>query len=390
MKLYKALNWISMTLLLFFLVACSGGSDSSSNGTLSLGLTDASTDEYRAVYVTIEEVQVHLGDMDGEGDGDNNWITVATPQKTYNLLELVNGVIAQLGVIELESGIYTQMRLFLGMVPDGELTLLDQAHRYANYVIDKDDDDVHELKVPSGYQSGIKLVREFEIIEGLTVDLLLDFDASASVVKAGNSGQYLLKPTIKVTDTVNNAILSGTVTDDSLEPVGLGGVTVSAQYYDEASDKPIVFTSTITEGEGASPGGYLMYLPPNEYNVVAYMEDYMPECINITAGLNDSLNEDFVLAETTESGTVSGNIQGLADEQSVIISFRKTQVCVPEVDGQVIEVDNLNMGNGDYTIKLPAGIYDVYLLTDGIETFVQEVTIGDETEETLNFDFTTP
>ena len=371
-------------------MSCSGGSGSSSTGTLSLGLTDASTNEYQAVYVTINEVQVHLGDVDGEGGGDTNWITVATPEKTYDLLLLVNGVIEQLGKVDLESGTYTQMRLYLGMIPDDELNLLGQAHGYANYVIDKDDDDVHELKVPSGYQSGIKLVREFEIIEGLTVELLLDFDASASVVKAGNSSQYLLKPTIKVTDTVNNAILSGTVTDDSFEPVGLGGVTVSAQYYDEASNNPIVFTSTITESEGASPGGYLMYLPPNEYNVVAYMEDYMPECKNITAALNASLNEDFVLSEATESGTVSGNIQGLADEQSVIISFRKTQVCVLEGDGQVIEVDNLNMGNGDYTIKLPAGIYDVYSLTDGIETFVQEVTIGDETEETLNFDFTTP
>jgi len=387
---FRSINLIILALIFLFFVSCSGGSGSSSTGTLSLGLTDASTNEYQAVYVTINEVQVHLGDVDGEGGGDTNWITVATPEKTYDLLLLVNGVIEQLGKVDLESGTYTQMRLYLGMIPDDELNLLGQAHGYANYVIDKDDDDVHELKVPSGYQSGIKLVREFEIIEGLTVELLLDFDASASVVKAGNSSQYLLKPTIKVTDTVNNAILSGTVTDDSFEPVGLGGVTVSAQYYDEASNNPIVFTSTITESEGASPGGYLMYLPPNEYNVVAYMEDYMPECKNITAALNASLNEDFVLSEATESGTVSGNIQGLADEQSVIISFRKTQVCVLEGDGQVIEVDNLNMGNGDYTIKLPAGIYDVYSLTDGIETFVQEVTIGDETEETLNFDFTTP
>ena len=61
-----------------------------------------------------------------------------------------------------------------------------------NYVI-LEDDSVHELKVPSGYQSGVKIVKGFTINENGTTEIILDFDAMSSVVEAGNSGQWLLK-----------------------------------------------------------------------------------------------------------------------------------------------------------------------------------------------------
>ncbi len=128
--------------------------------------------------------------------------------------------------------------------------------------------------IPVGYQTGIKLVRKFEIVTGLTVDLVLDFDAPASVVKGGKSGQYMLKPTIKVINTVNNAIVNGVVFDEHQS--GLEGATVSAKIYNQSEsdvkDLVSVYTSTITAGddEDNNAGEYLMYLPPGTYNIVAY------------------------------------------------------------------------------------------------------------------------
>ena len=140
-----------------------GGDDSTANisidtGTLSIELTDASTDEYKAVYVTIKEVQVH--------HADGEWETIGYPGddeetgKTYNLLELVNGVAEQLVSEELEPGNFTQMRLILSDVSDGGTNILDNVHPYANYIIDSEDSE-EELKVPSGFESGIKLVHPF-------------------------------------------------------------------------------------------------------------------------------------------------------------------------------------------------------------------------------------
>ena len=49
----------------------------------------------------------------GGSEDDQNWEPVASPDKTYNLLDLTNGVREELGIADLEAGDYTQMRLLL-------------------------------------------------------------------------------------------------------------------------------------------------------------------------------------------------------------------------------------------------------------------------------------
>ncbi len=80
-----------------------------SSGKLSLSLSDAPASEYKAVYVTIAEIQVHRAD-----EAEGTWQTILTPNATYNLLDLINGTTAFLGVADLATGTYTQMRLILG------------------------------------------------------------------------------------------------------------------------------------------------------------------------------------------------------------------------------------------------------------------------------------
>jgi hypothetical protein len=81
MKKYSALLGLTATIIAVFLVACGSSSDSNSKGRISLGLTDATTNEHKADYVTIDEVKVHLGEVEGDdnSNGDAGWRTVVTP-----------------------------------------------------------------------------------------------------------------------------------------------------------------------------------------------------------------------------------------------------------------------------------------------------------------------
>lgn len=108
-----------------------------------------------AVYITIKEVWVskeaeETADTDTEAAAE--WIVVSQPNATYNLLELVNGMVQELGISELEAGKYNQIRLVLGETPDETLNIMGSPHPYANYLIygeDADNFDYYELKIPN-------------------------------------------------------------------------------------------------------------------------------------------------------------------------------------------------------------------------------------------------
>jgi hypothetical protein len=331
-----------------------------------LSLTDATTLYYKAVYVTIARVDVHLG---GNENSPNNWKTVATPARTYNLLELVNGVREHLGLAELDAGSYTQMRLIIGSEPDDDgLNIFHTPHPHANYVVLAGTDEIHELKVPSGPQTGIKLVHGFTVMENQTTELILDFNAATSVVKAGASGLWLLKPTIKVLNTEEYCIVSGTVEDEGSN--GLPGVLISAQIYDDSADDPkdsvVIQTSTVTDENGE----YKLFLEPGKYNIVAYGTGYIPavECsVELEAGvLIEDLNFELWPAE---AGTVdiSVSIAAAEEDQHATISFRQWVDC-NGVDTE-FEVVSVNVGNdGTFELELPAGFYDVVASSLGKDT----------------------
>ena len=211
MKNTKTLFAVLLSLLLLpFVVSCGGSSSTSTGqtGTLALKLIDAPGD-FQAVYITIKEVQVHKsGDDDNVSTEENSsiatdqnssaeagWITVVEGQKTYDLLELQNGVEAVLGEENLSVGYYTQMRLILDTNPDESNNTLDEVHPFANYVIV--DGNYFEITIPSGLQTGIKLIKGFQIEANTTTTLTLDFDANKSIFLTGN-GAYKMKPTITI------------------------------------------------------------------------------------------------------------------------------------------------------------------------------------------------
>jgi uncharacterized protein DUF4382 len=378
-------QFLTFTLILvsFILFGCGGsGGDSDAvssasegTGTLSLSLSDATTDKYQAVYITIAEVSVHkAGDDEAEEseeeNGDESWITVATPNQTYNLLELVNGFTEPLGDAELESGNYTQMRLVLGEDPDSDFNLLDETHPYSNYVIESTD-NYQELTVPSGYQSGIKIVQGYEIKKDLTKALILDFDASKSIVSAGNSGKLKLKPTIKIVDEDEIATLSGIVSEGG---VGVGGVYVSVQTYDPDAESEleqvVVQSGTVTEDDGS----YFLRLESGTYYVVAYKDGYEPVCAMIVSELGNTYEQNFEIVAASTTITISGSVSvtGGGNDAFVTLSFRQSADC-GDTDTTPIEVKSVNVGDGgDYEETLPEETYTIVASTEDDDVQVEE------------------
>jgi hypothetical protein len=391
MKALKLSAWIMLSLSILIFTACGGGgsSDGVGTGTVSVGLTDSSTGKYLAIYVTIDEVQVNKNDS--SSNGNSGWKTVATPMKTYNLLKLVNGVTEILGEDELEAGTYQQIRLIIGKSAESENNIKGEPHPYANYVVLTDNSYV-ELKIPSGYQTGIKLVHNFEVEEGSFVELVLDFEACKSVVETG-SEKYILKPTIKVIEMANKFSVFGEVTDiDTESPIT--GALVSAQISDGLSAS--VVRSTLTSDEGQ----YSILLSPDQtYNIVVYSDKkvdeqlYSPACAEITVPPDKDLEQNFTLVKS-DFGTITGDVSvsGFIDPDDppvVYISFYTTLECG---DNDYIEVTSVSMslavsGILTYDVDLPVGTYDVVASSEGFDPVTETVVLNSGGAVVDNIDF---
>ena len=230
------------------LAACGGGGGSVATtvpeGTVRLALTDAPSCGYDHVYVTVERVRMHKSD--GAGDSEGGWeeIVLATP-KRLDLLELTNGTLEELGQTDVPAGTYSQIRLVLA-ANSGANPLANSVHPTGGTEV--------PLKTPSAQQSGLKLKAKFEVEADGLADLVLDFDACRSIVTAGGSGGYNLKPVLSLSKRVQTGIqgyVSTTMT--------LNGTTVSAQ------QNGVVMRSTVPDTTGKF---VLPFLAAGNYDVV--------------------------------------------------------------------------------------------------------------------------
>ena len=390
---------LSLFITTVFLFACDGGGSSSSGdgtGTLAVSLTDSACSTYKAIYVTIDEVQVNKND--GSSNGNSGWQTVATPMKTYNLYSLVNGVTEVLGEEDLAAGTYHQIRLIIGKQAESENNINGDPHPAANYVL-FNDDTYESLKIPSGFQTGVKLVHNFEVAADSYVELVLDFEACKSVVETGG-GKYILKPTIKVIEPLNKTEVYGKVTDfDTADAIV--HASVSAQISDGQSAS--IARSTVTSNVAGEEGEYSLLLSPDQtYHVVVYSDEevndngeqklYSPTCQQITEP-KQVLEQNFSLAKSS-IGTISGDVTVSGDIDTndppvVYISFFSL---LPQPCDAYVEVTYLVMspdadGNFSYSINLPYGIYDVVASSQGyIRDTASDITLDSSQTSVVDVD----
>lgn len=185
------------------LSACGGGGSGAGASTdqLSLAVTDAPIDNAESVVVTFDQVEVK------PKSGSARSFVFDTP-KTIDLLQQQGGNSAPLLTDEsLDAGDYEWIRL----------SVVAEANVSDTYIVVGGQE--HELDVPSGSTSGLKLhATEGEPITvpaGGSASFTIDFDLRHSIVVTGNN-QYKLKPVLRLINNVGDARLQGTIDATSL------------------------------------------------------------------------------------------------------------------------------------------------------------------------------
>lgn len=222
----RSLAFLSSGLLVLALLG-SCRETTSGDGSMSVRLVDGPINGFQEVNVTIQKVEISSG---------GGWVTLGTPNQTYNLLSLTGGLSATLASgATLSPGHYNQMRLVLGSGNTVKLA----------------DGTVAALTVPSGLQTGIKLIVSFDVAAGTTKDVWIDFDAAHSIqlTSAGASSQYILRPTVRAYDKVATGSVSGALTNAS-GGAGLAGAMVFAETLD-GSGTPAIVRTAVTDPSGA-------------------------------------------------------------------------------------------------------------------------------------------
>ncbi len=224
--------------------ACSSSSNSGpSTGSFSVVLTDATNP-----LVGSATVYTHGIYLIGGSDTSGQHVTITTTPASYDLLSLQNGVTAALGTSTIPVGTYSQMRLIV----DSARITLAPPHKFTDSSTSK------LLTVPSGQQTGIKVVMDSVLVHPGQTILVVDFDVSRNFVFQGGTttpSGVLFKPVLHATVQNVAASIAGTVTP--------------------ASSHSIVYaingTDTVTSANAdTTTGAYkLWYLPPATYSVTA-------------------------------------------------------------------------------------------------------------------------
>ncbi len=179
-----------------------GGGGGGSGTMMSLSVADAPVDGAEKVVVEFSGVEL-IPDA-----GAPVTITFAAP-RTIDLLNESGTASALLFSQPIPAGTYGQIRLLV--TADGDPS---------NSYIVLSDGSMHGLMVPSGAQTGLKLVSGFTVPSSGVVDYTIDFDLRQAIVCApGQAPACFLKPVERLVDNTTVGNIQGQVAN-TLIPAG--------------------------------------------------------------------------------------------------------------------------------------------------------------------------
>lgn len=284
---------VSVGLAGALLAGCGGGGgamDSTANamGQLTVGVTDGPIDD--AAKVVIKFSGIELKPVNGAAFSIDF-------TKDVDLLTLQNGITSDLtSGASVPAGQYEWMRLKVSAtqnVPDSYIQMKTGAQ--------------YPLWIPSGMETGLKLVRGFTVAQGSITRLIVDFDLRKSITAPpGQAPNYLMRPALRLLDQLQVGKIAATVdlralttaqfdanTAVSTCKAGLylypGTQTKADDFFaDATSGNPIVYlpvpydgvTTTVTLNiPFVEAGSYKLAATCNYDKDVASTDDFKPDAL---------------------------------------------------------------------------------------------------------------
>ena len=338
------------------LSGCSNNPTSTSFGTMNIQMTDAPGD-FQAVNLVVREVAVQ------HADGNGGWEVLQSGTRTYDLLQLRNGVFATLGISKLPAGRYDNLRMKLG--------------QGSNVVVNG---VTHPLMVGNEHRNGLILSGEFKVPKQGRIDLAIDFNVARSIRPAGD-GSYWLKPCLRVV----------VISVPENRPGAIKGQVLPA---DAAASVFVLVNADTVAGSMATADGSFMVsvLPAGTYRLVFHSShnylDLSVSDVVVKAGLTTDIGPVTMQPvppppppPPPTKGTLSGMVAPAGVPTTVSVMQGSTLVASTDADmGGNFAVGQLPEGTYSLVFHPVADYLDATLegvvVTAGMNTDVGVVTLS--------------
>jgi hypothetical protein len=238
------------------LVACTaseiGPVDPGGPGRTAVFLTDAPFPFDRVARVDIHISAIALSPLADTTEGLPEWVTVARPERTFNLLDLQNGATALMGEAEVPPGQYRAVRVTFDPERSG-MTDRDGDHPPIDWQA--------KGEVPSLFG----LVEEPMAIDENGEDIVIDFDVGRSFLTDSSTNGFLFVPFLRAITRAGSGGIQGTLVNaETGDPIPLAAVSIHYAFDSVSSLGPLMATSR------SDPSGVFtaLFLRPGRYTVL--------------------------------------------------------------------------------------------------------------------------
>ncbi|MDD2307541.1 MAG: DUF4382 domain-containing protein [Prolixibacteraceae bacterium] len=281
--------------ILILATSCNQISDSESGGKgkIVLSLTDAPfpVSLVDKALVTIDKIEIRsTATVSSTTEVTNNselfTVLYDGDPMEFDLLDLQNGITTELLSMDIAAGSYDLIRMH---VTNASVLLKDGSN--------------FDLKVPSGFASGlkIKMTPNLVIESGVESEVILDFDVSKSFVVQGNMKAkngikgFIFKPVLRAVCQKYSGSVDGKVFENTTTPIAEAHVQIIAA--------DTILSSALTDAAG---NYHMIGLPSGAYKVVCEKDGYTAVTIDpVVVKAREKTTLDIQMATATATVTVN-------------------------------------------------------------------------------------